>query len=272
MRTLLAAVIALLPVFTLPASAEAAPIFTDGRSHSTPAPLIILLHGFTGTGRAMQRKTGFDALARAHGFSVAYPSGPNRRWDDSSPASTDVTTLTNLITTQIAEGRADPSRIYLVGHSNGGAMALRMTCARPDLIRAVAVVAMNAPRRPYCKGGRPMPALFIHGSLDPIVPPEGLPQRRHYGGLLSTEETFAQWAHRNHCGPPAPIQRFNQTGGETTADFTQYTNCTAPLLHITLRGHGHEWPGAGPRATWIQGPASRELDAAAAIWQFFTTN
>ena len=271
MHILLAAVIALLPVFALPARAEAPLILTDGRSDSAPAPLIIVLHGFTGSGRAMQRKTGFDALARAHGFSVAYPSGPHRRWDDSSPTSSDVATLTNLITTQITEGRADPSRIYLAGHSNGGAMALRMACTRPDLIRAIAVVAMNAPRRPHCKDGRPLPALFIHGSADPIVPPEGLPPSRQHNGLLSTSETLSQWSHRNRCGPTAPIQSFNQTGGDTTADFVRYTSCTAPLLHITLRGHGHEWPGAGPRARWIQGPASRELDAAAAIWKFFAS-
>ena len=87
MHILLAAVIARLPVFALPARAEAPLILTDGRSDSAPAPLIIVLHGFTGSGRAMQRKTGFDALARAHGFSVAYPSGPHRRWDDSNPTS-----------------------------------------------------------------------------------------------------------------------------------------------------------------------------------------
>ncbi|WP_298862745.1 hypothetical protein [uncultured Sulfitobacter sp.] len=66
MRILLAAVIALLPVFTLPANAGAALILTDGRGDVAPAPLIVVLHGFTGSGPAMQRKTGFDALARAH--------------------------------------------------------------------------------------------------------------------------------------------------------------------------------------------------------------
>ena len=63
MHILLAAVIALLSVFALPARAEARLILTDGRSDSAPARLIIVLHGFTGSGRAMQRKTGFDALA-----------------------------------------------------------------------------------------------------------------------------------------------------------------------------------------------------------------
>lgn len=271
MRILLAAVIALLPVLPQLASAQASLSLTDGRIDTAPAPFLIVLHGFTATGPAMQRRTGFDALARAQGFSVAYPSGPARRWDDKSVPSADVATLTQLIETEIAQGRADPARIYLAGHSNGGAMALRMACARPDLFRAIAVVAMNAPRTPHCNNGTPLPALFIHGSADPVVPPEGLPPSRRHGGFLSTQDTLAQWSRRNRCGPPAPVQRFNQTGGDTTADFIRYTKCAAPLLHITLRGHGHEWPGAGPRATWIQGPASRELDAAAAIWRFFAS-
>ena len=274
MRLLLAAVIALLPVLTLPVGAEQRRpvIITDGRSVPNPAPFVLVLHGFTSTGAALRRRTGFDALVHSHGFSVAYPTGPTRRWDDSSPTFTDMTYLTNLILSQIALGRADPDHIYIAGHSNGGAMALRMSCAQPDLIRAIAVVAMNAQRKPQCPNGAPMPALFIHGSGDPIIPPEGLPPSRNHGGFLSTSKTLEQWSRRNRCGPPAPIKRFNQTGGDTTAAFIRYTKCAAGLLHITLRGHGHEWPGAGRRATWLQGPASRELDAASAIWQFFAAN
>lgn len=274
MRILPAAVIVLLlALATPPAVAEArrAAILTDGRSDTKPAPLIIALHGFTGTGASLRRKTHFDALARQHGFSVAYPSGPARRWDDNSAGSADVAYLTALITALVAQGRADPARIFVVGHSNGGALALRMSCVQPRLIRAIGVVAMNAPRTPHCRGAAPMAAAFIHGAVDPIVPATGLLPTRYHGGFVSTAKTLKQWSTRNRCGLPPPIQRFNQTGGETTAEFIQYRNCAAPLLHIRLTGHGHEWPGAGPRATWLQGPASRELDAASALWRFFST-
>ncbi|KIN72204.1 CE1 family esterase [Sulfitobacter guttiformis] len=271
MRFLSAAVIALL-LTLCPAVSGAAPAtrVTDGRITSLPAPLVVVLHGFTASGPAIQRKTNFDALARANGFIVAYPSGPRRRWDDRSAASADVKTLSALIASLIAEGRADPGRIYLAGHSNGGGMAMRMACARPDLIRAIAVVAMNAPTSPHCAGPPPiMAALFIHGTEDPIVPAQGLSGTRRHAGVLTVEQTLSDWAERNRCAGPVTSQTFNQTGGATKAILQSYQRCAEPLLHIILTGHGHEWPGAGPRATWIQGPASRELDAAAAIWGFF---
>lgn len=267
MRILLAAVTALL-LAVFPAHASG-PLITDGRTTTDPAPLVIVLHGFSGTGAAMRRKTSFDAIAKQHGLVAAYPDGPKRRWDDRSPASADVASLTTLITTLTAQGIADPTRIYLAGHSNGGGMALRMACARADLVRAIAVVAMNAPSNLHCDTPQPMPAVFIHGTDDPIVPPEGLAPNGRVPGILSVTQTLDQWSTRNRCTGPARTRVFNQTGGTTTAKFTRYTNCAKPLLHINLTGHGHEWPGAGPRARWIHGPASFELDAARAIWQFF---
>ena len=267
MRSLLAAVVALLLAVS-PAFARD-PMITDGRNTSDPAPLVIILHGFTSSGASMRRRTNFDAVAKQHGFVVAYPSGPRRRCDDRSATSADVASLTALITTLIAQGVADPAHIYLAGHSNGGAIALRMACARPDLVSAIAVVAMNAPSKPHCDMPQPMPTIFIHGTDDPIVPPAGLTAKGRIGGIASVTQTLTRWSTRNRCTGPFPPRVFNQTGGTTTATFTRYANCAKPLLHISLSGHGHEWPGAGPRARWIQGPASFELDAADAIWKFF---
>lgn len=253
---------------------------TDGRSDAhpaplvpaplVPAPLVIVLHGFTGSGAAMQRKTHFDALARRNGFVVAYPSGKARRWNHAGQARDDVAYLSALIEDLVAQGRADPARIFLAGHSNGGAMALRMACDAPTLIAGIAVVAMNAPRTLRCAQGAPLPVLFVHGDADPVVPPEGIAGSSSALGLLSVEETLALWSARNGCRG-APVRKtLKSSTAQDVALFSRYQNCRAPLLQVQIAGHGHEWPGAGPRARWIQGPASREVDAASLSWWFFS--
>lgn len=239
-------------------------LVTDGRSDTRPSPLVLVLHGFSGTGKSYRRKTNFDALAQRDGFVVAYPRGQLRRWNDSGLASAapdDVAYLSALITALIAQRGVDPDRIYIAGHSNGGAMAMRMACARPDLIAGIAVVAMNARASMPCASRRPMPALFVHGAVDPIVPPRGLGRE-----ILSVPDTLSDWAARNRC-TAQPASRAIAQGAAT---FSRYGGCAAPLLHVRIKEHGHEWPGAGPRAVWLQGPASPAVDAAALSWWFFS--
>ena len=241
---------------------------TDGRTQDRPAPLVVVLHGFTGSGAAMQRKTRFDALARRDGFVVAYPNARARRWNDRGQGRPDdVAYLGGLIDALINEGRADPARIYLAGHSNGGAMALRMACTQPWRLAGIAVVAMNALAEAPCHGAAPLPAIFIHGSVDPVVPARGLPD----AGILSVKETLAIWAARNGCQPVPVREIINSSTARRVATFTRYTTCRAALVQMVIAGQGHEWPGAGVRARWIQGPASSAVDAAALSWWFFGT-
>lgn len=242
---------------------------TDGRTDDRPAALVIALHGFLSTASGMQRKTSFDALARRDGFVVAYPSGKALRWNHAGSDPDDVAYLSALIANLVAQGIAHPARIYLAGHSNGGAMALRMACDRPALIAGVAVASMNVPAAGLCAQGRAMPMLFIHGDADPVVPPEGVAGKRARQDVISVKDTLSLWARRNGC-QPAPLRKGLDRGtiGEVT-QFHRYRGCRAPLLHVVIKGQGHEWPGAGPRARWIQGPASPHVDAASLSWWFF---
>jgi polyhydroxybutyrate depolymerase len=246
-------------------------LITDGRADAEVAsPLVVVLHGLTGSGAIMRHKTGFAALARTNGFVVAYPNGHLRRWRDSS-GSADVAYLTHLIDALHAQYGTDPARVYLVGYSNGGTMAMRMSCTVPARIRAISVVAMTQPRDTSCANTRPVPALFIHGALDPVVPAAGLAPRHHFGGLMSLENTLAHWAARNGCRKPGAVATFDQVAGPDAARITQFSGCTAPLTAAVLTGQGHDWPGAAQYLPFLLGPASRELDAAAFSWRFFET-
>lgn len=143
-----------------------------------PAPLLIALHGRAQLGEAIQRYSGFDALADREGFVVAYPDGVAGSWNAQgccSPATgkgvDDIAFLDEVIRLVQARTPIDPDRIAMTGGSNGAMMALDYACERPDVISAVAVV--SGPYVSRCVPTRPTPVLELHGGLDKLVPLAG---------------------------------------------------------------------------------------------------
>ncbi len=271
--TLLRAVLALVLLAASSAAAERfegrSSIITDARTDTdAAAPLVVVLHGLTGSGRIMQRKTGFDALARTHRFVVAYPNGKLRRWRFDA-GSDDVAYLDTLLRALTRDYNIDPAHIYLVDYSNGGAMAMRLACDLRGRIAAISVTAMTQPSDPDCPHDDPVAALFIHGALGPIVPAEGLAAQGGMAALLSLTQTSALWAKRNRCAGVEPVRIWNQVDGPDEARITRYTGCTAPLETVVLTGQDHDWPGARPSLRFVLGPASREMDGAVFSWLFF---
>ena len=245
----------------------------DGRADkSRPGATIIAMHGFLGTARNMRKKTGFNRLARQHQLVILYPNGKRRRWNDgrSETDTTDDTSyLVSCINALAANGIAAPDRIFLAGHSNGGGMAMRMACDHPTRIKAIAVVATKLPSRYPCASGAPVPAIFLHGTADPIAPHQGRPASSRLGATLSSAEGLALWQRRNRCGTATRSVIDNRNDG-TRAEVTSFTSCAAALSYVEIFGHGHAWPRPGAKATRLQGPASQEIDATQVIWQFFS--
>ena len=247
-------------------------ILVDGRADkSRPAALVVAMHGFLGTAQSMQQKTTFDAVANRHGFVVVYPSGVRRRWNDGRSArnrTDDVGFLSDLISDLVRRGIADADRVFLAGHSNGGGMAMRMACDRPDLVSGIAVAATKVLTNYSCEDGDPVPAIFFHGTLDPISPDGG--RSGGLGDALSSEASLSVWKARNRCTGPVRTQTFDRVDDDTSIRSATYTNCRAKLRHILIEGHGHGWPDPRSRATRLQGPATKEVDAAASSWRFFS--
>ena len=119
-----------------------------------PAPLVIVLHGNTQTGVDMVRRTSWPLVAKRDHFAVIYPDGLDQAWADlrageeragrGPPKGTDdVAFITKLVEKYVADGVADPKRVYITGISNGGAMTMMLVCARADLFAAAASVMTN---------------------------------------------------------------------------------------------------------------------------------
>ena len=160
----------------------------EGYSKNSPAPLVVLLHGYTSSGKQQEGYMKFGALADEYGFLFLNPDGTVEKSDDenrfwnATPACCnfyesevdDSDYLHGLIDETKKQYNVDPNRIYLIGHSNGGFMSHRMAYDHPDTIAAIASLAGAA--IPDMKGSapdRPVSILQIHGTKDTIIDYEG---------------------------------------------------------------------------------------------------
>src|SRR3990167_7281010 len=110
-------------------------------NRTSPAPLVIVLHGGGGTAERMVRLTngGLNRTADREGFLVVYPNGIDKHWNDGRGADetgwrpqgetvADVGFGSALIEDRVQRQNADPPRVYVTGVSNGGQMAHRLAC------------------------------------------------------------------------------------------------------------------------------------------------
>ena len=84
---------------------------------------------------------------------------------------------------------ADSSRIYAVGLSAGGMMSLRLGCAISDRLAAVAAVGAAMPKTMVCVPSRPVPAVMVNGTSDPVVPYGGGTEHNLNLQTLSVEDS-----------------------------------------------------------------------------------
>ena len=176
-------------------------------AESKPAPLVVLVHGYTSSGSQQESYFKLSALADEYGFLFIAPDGTvekagqkNRFWNAGEMCCNfqgsdvnDAAYLKTLIDAVRAKYSVDPKRIYMSGHSNGGFMVHRMAYEYPETIAAVAALNGSAPIR----WSKPAPAdpvaiLHIHGTVDRL--------NAYHGGQIGgvpypgAEDGARQWA------------------------------------------------------------------------------
>ncbi len=231
--------------------------------NASPVPLVVVLHGLYNSWQNVEQDSGFDALADADGFALAYPYGLGSSWNAGrccGTSSHDVVDddgfLAQIVAQASAVRRIDPARVYIAGFSNGGMMALRAVCDRPDVFAAA--VSVSGVLETPCPSGRPVSALLINGLRDRTVPYDGL--------------QYSSFLHTSLASVPASAnvlaRRSNCTGYTTsaTATFrdTFYRNCadgTGIEVVAGMRSE-HDWP-----------TQSRDgYDATAHAWAFLAAH
>lgn len=244
---------------------------------SSPAPLVVMLHGGFGSAQQAEASYGWDAKAEAEGFVVVYPNGAGKAWNAGSccgnparDAVDDVGFITQTVAVVEQHISIDPRRVFVTGMSNGAMMAERLAC-ETKLFAAAASVA-GAQMVP-CSDPAPVSMLHIHGTADRNVPMDGSPGngRGHVPAHPTTVATIEAWRRLLGCGTPETV-----TDGKVTRSTSACPSGRAVEL-ITVAGAGHQWPGskksrpALAKALGIDQP-SDALDATATIWDFFAAH
>ena len=250
-------------------------------------PLVVMLHGCMQDADDFAAGTAMNELAEAAPFLVVYPEqtrAANARgcWNWFRPAHQErdggePAILAGITRQVIAQHGADPSRVYVAGLSAGGAMALVLALAYPELYAAVGVhsgvaykagtslwsawLAMQAgghdPRREAARlaarGARAVPLIVFHGARDRVARPS------------NAEQIVQQWLHLDggRDGALAPVA---ERGDGWTRTRWRGADGAARVERWIVDALGHAWSGGRPEGSFTDagGPS-----ASAEIMRFF---
>ncbi len=216
-----------------------------------PAPLLILIHGFTDVGSSpweemdtyMKVSPETDKrgmlLARVHGntdpvLQKYYWNATDSCCDFENANPNDVGYILAVIEDVKKSYAVDPKQIYVLGHSNGGFMANRLACDKADVFAGIVSLAGETYKdQKRCAASAPIAFLQVQGDADDTVPYGGGPAEgvAVFPPAPGAIETAKDWSVKNHCDPtpddsqPAIDLATDLAGNETTKSV--YKNCEA---------------------------------------------
>jgi polyhydroxybutyrate depolymerase len=261
-------------------------LYRPERTKGSPAPVVFVNHGGGGQARFM-RRFGFEPVAEREGFVIVYPQGWNGGFSDGRRGSLilaraqgadDLGFFRAMIEGLVAEGLADPTRIYSTGMSNGAIMSFLIACNLPVAAIATQVGAMSRDFADTCKPARPVPLFMINGTKDPFLLYGGgiIAGDRNRGISMSVDATIDVWRRLDHCTNRVTVRELPDTNladGTTTTEYV-WTNCSQPaqIRLFRINGGGHYWHGMAAPNPWLIkhfGKISQDFNGAQVIWAFF---
>ena len=217
------------------------------------APLLIDLHGYSGTSVSEESFDKMSEAAQRRGVIYTAPNGlkdsnGQQFWNASNACCNfshsrvnDAAYIKSLIGEISSKASVDPKRIYLFGHSNGHFMVYKFACLYPKTIAAIAGVsgAMDSATN-SCAAKTSLNVLHIHGTSDEVI--------NYSGGDIfgnsytSAEQSVARWALIDKCsGSEVKGTAFglidNATGTETTPWSFKCPNNSVELWSVNGATH-----------------------------------
>jgi polyhydroxybutyrate depolymerase len=237
---------------------------------TSAVPLVFDFHGYGSSAVGQMAYGNFKPLADRDDFVIVAPDGQGTRrhfnFGREPGLQNDVAMVLALLDHIEAAFCIDPARVFSTGMSNGGAMTSVLACVAPNRFAAFGPVAVEI-SPPRC-GAHPVAIVAFHGTDDPVVPYGGGEVRCCSHGTVEAAPTaMAGWAAHDHCDA-----RFTDTSLGTEVRRREWAGCdgTSTVVLYSIEGGGHTWPGGLPIARL--GMTTRQIDASATIWAFFTAH
>jgi len=257
---------------------------------------VILLHGnrssndeLIGFTNAKAPYKVWETIAAQENLILIVPNGTNgssghRGWNDcrsdseGNPTTNDVLFIENLIDFVSNEHNGDNSRVFVVGTSNGGHMAIRLAQEIPEKLTAFAAIVASNPVNSQCVNSTaPISALFMNGTDDPINPYEGGEMAGNRGEVFSAAATIDYWINRNQTDESAITTDFTDidTSDDSTVRKHLYgngTNNTEVAFYEVIDG-GHTEPSIAERYSalfkLVVNAQNGDVEMANEVWNFF---
>ncbi len=240
------------------------------------APLVFVLHGYSGSAGGIMGYSGMNAVAEQNGFAVCYPQGLSDQsgynfWNvgyefHDNQTVDDVDFLSSLAGYLQDEYNLNEENTFSTGMSNGGDMSYMLGCQANDIFTAIAPVAGCMMEEIYntCDSS-PVPVFEIHGDNDDVTLWDGDMQNNDgWGAYYSIEDGIELWVEINGCQNNEEIflPNTNLSDGSYIINH-RYFDCNENAevwLYEVVNG-GHDWPGSY---------GNMDINASEEIWRFFS--
>jgi len=246
-------------------------------NRSRPLPLVVLLHGWTGTAAAIESHTGFGDKAEREGFVLAVPEGLGRpqAWNvgfldlTGNQHPNDAAFVADLIDQVKKEVGIDPNRVFVAGHSNGAMLAHLVGAKYGDRVAAIGVVAgtIGLPSsqlrvKSIPPAVRPVSVMILHGRKDGMVAYDSRAQALLMG--IGAPRSAQWWAQADGC----PGQPTLSVSPDHNVELTRYAggreNTEVQLM--TINNGIHDWPGGSNE---LGRERTTHISATDVLWDFF---
>jgi len=185
------------------------------RSPSARPPLLVLLHGIgADEDDLLPLVPSLDPRFLVVSARAPDPEPPGYRWYAidwmTTPPSADPAEiaasrdlLARFVEEVVPAHGADPSRVFLLGFSQGAIMSMAVLLSRPDLVRGVVAhsgrISRLAGSDATAEALSRAEALLLHGEEDPVIPvSEGRKAHQVLATLLGPRARFASYPGLGH--------------------------------------------------------------------------
>ncbi len=245
---------------------------------SSSVPLVVNLHGYTGSSSQQENYQDFRPIADTANFIVLHPEGTGPftfllGWGAMATVAeseADRVFLMSLLDSIEANYNINTNKIYSTGFSQGGFMTYDLACLHGDRFAAIASVAglLSADHKSVCDPTHAIPVMHIHGTNDGLISYTG-------AGTEDTELLVENWVCYNNCNPTPAIDTLTDIDPADNSYPIHYvygggTDGATVEFYKIVNG-GHQVPSELVTSDeYGVGDRNRDFTASTVIWEFFS--